>query len=320
MNRVALSAALLLSAGALFATPAMAHPVTVSSCGADVTFDKAPERVVVHDINMSEIAFALGIQDKMVGVTGITGWYKTTESFDAARGDIPELAPKYPTMENLAAANPDLFFAGWWYGMKPGGEVTPDTLATLGIQTLVLSESCIHLDKDQPVASMDLLFDDTLRLGKVMGKEAEAQTLVDGWKAKLASIESSIGDREGPSVFLYDSGDEKPFTAGQHAIVNAMIEAAGGTNVTGDLPMSWGRTSWEDVAASDPEFLILLDYQTGGGANDLLKFLKEHPAMSQTQAVKNERFVPLRYEELTPGPANIDAIEKIARAMYPEAF
>ena len=50
---------------------------------------------MVHDINMSEIAFSLGLQDRMVGVTGISGWYKTTPEFDALRGDIPELAPKY---------------------------------------------------------------------------------------------------------------------------------------------------------------------------------------------------------------------------------
>ena len=74
------------------------------------------------------------------------------------------------------------------------------------------------------------------------------------------------------------------------------------------------------VAAANPEFLILLDYQGGDGAGGLLRFLKEHPVMSLTDAVKNERFVPLRYEELTPGPANIDAIEKIAKAMHPAAF
>ncbi|MEM8541386.1 MAG: ABC transporter substrate-binding protein, partial [Pseudomonadota bacterium] len=83
---------------------------------------------------------------------------------------------------------------------------------------------------------------------------------------------------------------------------------------------SWGRTSWEAVAASNPEFLILLDYQGGDGALGLLDFLKSHPVMKETDAVKNEAFVALRYEELTPGPANITAIGKIAKAMNPEAF
>ncbi len=300
----------------LTAAPAMAFPVSVDSCGTPVTFEAPPERMIVHDINMADMAFALGLQDRMVGVTGISGWYKTSAEFDARRGDIPELAPKYPTMENLIGASPDLFFAGWYYGMKPGGDVTPDTLAAQGIPTIVLSESCIHLDKNRPAASMDLLFADTLRLGEIFAKEAEAQALVDGWKSKLEAIRQSVPEGEPTRVFLYDSGDDQPFTAGKYAITTAMIEAAGGVNVTGDMETSWGRTSWEAVAAANPQFLILLDYQGGDGAQGLLSFLKEHPVMSLTDAVKNERFVPLRYEELTPGPANIDAIEKIATAMH----
>ena len=111
------------------ASPLHADSITVENCGQPITFDSTPKRLVVHDINMSEMAFSLGLQDRIVGVTGISGWYKPTPDFDELRGDIPELAPKYPTLENLVAASPDLFFAGWYYGMKPGGEVTPETLA-----------------------------------------------------------------------------------------------------------------------------------------------------------------------------------------------
>lgn len=305
---------------ALVSHAAFAAPVTVDNCGKSLTFETTPEKMVVHDINMADMAFALGLQDKMVGVTGISGWYKTDAAFEAKRGDIPELAPKYPTLENLAAASPDLFFAGWYYGMKPGGDVTPDTLAPLGIKTLILSESCIHLNKDRPAASMDLLFDDTKRLGAIFDKKDEAAALVSGWKERLTKVTKAVEGKEGTRVFLYDSGADKPFTAGKYAITTAMIEAAGGTNITANMDTSWGTTSWEAVAAANPEFLLLLDYKSGDGAAGLLKFLKEHPVMKLTDAVKNNRFVPLRYEELTPGPANIDAIEKIARTMHPEAF
>ncbi len=302
-------------AAALTVSIARAEPVTVDNCGTPLTFETTPERIVVHDINMSEMAFALDLQDRMVGVTGITGWYKTTPAFDAARGKIPELAPKYPTLENLVAVTPDLFFAGWYYGMKPGGDVTPETLAPLGIQTLVLSESCIHLSKDRPAASLDLLYGEVTRLGKIFGKTAEADALVASWQARIDEIKAGASDFSGKRVFLYDSGTDKPFTAGKYAMPTAMIEALGAVNVTADMDTSWGTTSWEAVAAADPEFLILLDYQTGGGAGDLLDFLKEHPVMQHATAVKNEAFVALRYEELTPGPANIEALAKMAEAM-----
>ena len=289
--------------------------VTVDNCGETLTVEETPERLVVHDMNMTEMAFALGLQDKIVGLTGITGWYKTSPTFDEARGDIPELAPKYPTVENLVGASPALFFAGWYYGMKPGGEVTPDTLEPFGIQTMVLTESCVHLHDNRPVATMDLLFDDVMRLGQVMDVSAKAEELVTGWKDQLSAIEAKTADQAKPRVFLLDGPADAPFTAGKYAIPDAMITAAGGTNVTHALDTSWGRTSWEAVAAANPEFLVLLDYQTGNGAADTFKFLQEHPVMSGVDAVKNERWIGLRYEELTPGPANIDAIEKLAAAM-----
>ena len=315
MKRLVFSLAL-----SLLATTAFAFPVTVDSCGKPLTFDAAPKRAVIHDLNMTEMAFALGLQPSIVGLTGITGWYKVGPEFKAEQGSIPELAPKYPTMENLIAVDPDFFFAGWYYGMKPGGEVTPDTLAQHGIKTLVLTESCVHPDKNRPAASMDLLYGDVEKLGKIFGKEAKAQELVSGWQKQLADITAKVGDRKGTRVFLYDSGDDKPFTAGKFAIPSAMISAAGGENVMADMETSWGTTDWETVASRNPQFLILLDYQDGGGYQKLLDSLEAHPAMKETDAVKNKRFVALRYAELTPGPANIEAIEKIAKAMHPEAF
>ncbi|WP_306031178.1 ABC transporter substrate-binding protein [Stappia sp. MMSF_3263] len=309
-----------LLAASLLASPALAFPVTVDNCGEPLTFDTAPSRMVVQDINMSEMAFALGLQDRMVGVSGISGWYKTSPEFEARRGDIPEIAPKYPTLENLVAVSPDLFFAGWYYGMKPGGDVTPDTLAPHGIKTMLLSESCIHLDKSRPAASLDLLYDDMLRLGTVFGKRPEAEALVAGWKARIAEVGKRIAQDNQPRVFLYDSGEDKPFTAGRFAMPTAMIEAAGGQNVSAGMETSWGTTSWEAVAASDPQFIILLDYQDGGGADKLRAFLEAHPVMRHVEAVKAGRYLALRYEQLTPGPANIDGIEALARAMHPDAF
>jgi iron complex transport system substrate-binding protein len=307
-------------AATLAASTAWAFPVTVDSCGTPLTFDGPPKRAVIHDLNMTEMAFALGLQPSIVGLTGITGWYKVGPEFVAQQGSIPELAPKQPSLENLLSVEPDFFFAGWYYGMKPGGEVTPDTLAPHGIKTLVLTESCVHLDKNRPAASLDLLFGDMEKLGKIFGKEAQADELVAGWKKQLAEITAKVGENRGTRVFLYDSGDDKPFTAGKFAIPTAMIEAAGGKNIMADMETSWGTTDWETVATRNPQFLVLLDYQDDAGYRKLLDFLKSHPAMKETDAVKNERFVALRYAELTPGPANIEAIGKIAKAMHPEAF
>lgn len=291
-------------------------PVTVDSCGQPLTFNHAPQRAVINDLNMAEMAFALGLQDKIVGLTGVTGWYKLTPAFKAAMGSIPELAPKYPSLETLLAAQPDFFFAGWNYGMKVGGEVTPQTLAPYGIKTLVLSESCVQAGGHPQKASMNLLYDDELKLGKIFGKQKEAQALVEGWKHRLAALPSRPANQAPLKVFVYDSGEDKPFTSGRYGMPTAIIEAAGGRNVMASLPTSWTTTSWESVAAAEPDVIILLDYQTGAGADSLRRFLESHPLMKLTPAVSQHRYLKLQYSELTPGPANIGAIEKLARVLY----
>ncbi len=293
---------------------AQTFPVTVDSCGEKLTFAAPPKAAVIHDINMTDMALALGLQKNMAGVSGITGWYKTSPEFRQALGGIREIAPKQPTMENILSVNPDFFFAGWNYGMKVGGDVTPTTLQKYKIPTLVLSESCIHVDKSRPRASMDLLYLDYVKLGSIFGKEATAKAQVSEWKQRLARLPKAAG-KEATRMFLFDSGEDKPFTAGKFAIPTAMMEAAGGRNIMDDVETSWGTVAWEAVAARNPEFLVLLDYQNDGGAEKLMQFLQRHPLMQHTDAVKNKRFVALRYEELTPGPANIGAIEKVAKAV-----
>ncbi|MEO9496898.1 MAG: ABC transporter substrate-binding protein [Vibrio splendidus] len=296
------------------------YPVTVDNCGSPLTIEKRPSRAVVHDINMTEMAFALGLQKEMMGVTGITGWYKMSSSFEERLGDIPELAPKYPSLETLIAADADFFFAGWNYGMKVGGEVTPQTLKPYGIDTLVLSESCIHTQDQKEGATMDLLYGDMKKLGVIFDKQPEAEALVKNWKERVEKIaeKQKASGKPSPKVFLFDSGEDKPFTAGKYGMPNAMIEAAGGQNITGNMEASWARTSWENVARENPDVIILLDYQSASGADSLQRSLEAHPLMKYTNAVTSGRYVKLRYEQLTPGPANIDAIEKLAEAFVSE--
>lgn len=296
------------------AAHAQTFPVTVDSCGEKLTFTAPPKAALIHDINMTDMALSLGLQGQMAGVSGITGWYKMSPEFKQALGNIKEIAPKQPSLENILALKPDFFFAGWNYGMAVGGEVTPTTLKKYKIPTLVLSESCIHVDKARPPASMDLLYADYLKLGTIFGKEAQAKAQIAQWKQRLAALPKATG-KEPLRMFLFDSGEDKPFTAGKFAIPTAMMAAVGGRNIMDDVDASWGTVAWEAVAARNPEFLVLLDYQNDGGADKLLQFLQKHPLMQHTTAVKNKRFVALRYEELTPGPANVAAIEKMARAV-----
>ena len=93
-----------------------------------------------------------------------------------------------------------------------------------------------------------------------------------------------------------------------------MIEAAGGRNVMTDLDTSRAHAAWETVVARNPLFLTLLDDQDGSGPERLLRVLQAHPAMRNPDAMRQRRVIALCYAELTAGPANIGAIEKLAAA------
>ena len=307
-----------LAAAAFFlsAAPAFAYPVTVKSCNRDVTFEAAPQRAVSNDVNLTEMMLALKLQDRMVGYTGVSGWKTLDEKIREGVQELPELSPKYPTKEVLLGADADFYFAGWNYGMKVGGEVTPETLAPFGVKVYELTESCIHImGKAKP--TMDDMFVDLLNLGRIFGVEDRAEALVAGYRADLDAITTRIGGIEKPvRVFVYDSGEEKPFTSGRFGIPTAMIEAAGGVNVMEDVDKSWTEVSWEPVIERNPEVVVIVNYGEVT-AEQKIAFMKTNPAFKNLDAVKNDRFVVLEYVEATPGPRNVDAISRLAEAFHP---
>ncbi|MGH1444526.1 MAG: ABC transporter substrate-binding protein [Cognatishimia sp.] len=291
---------------------------TVDSCNRQVTFDAPPKAAISNDVNLTEMMLVLGLADRMVGYTGISGWKTLDEEMRAGVEELPELSAKYPTKEVLLGADADFFFAGWNYGMKVGGEVTPETLEPFGIKVYELTESCIHIG-DKPKVSMDDMYNDIANLGRIFDVEDKATALIDGYKAELAEFTSSLNKGDEPlRVFVYDSGEESPFTAGRYAMPTAMIEAAGGQNIMEDFEKSWATVTWEEVVERNPEVIVIVNYGNVT-AEQKRAFMINNPAFADIDAVKNDRFVTLEYVEATPGPRNIKAIKSLAAAFWPQA-
>lgn len=300
--------------GACLAAPAFAHPVTVQSCDREVTFDAPPTRAASNDVNLTEMMLVLGLTDRMVGYTGISGWNKLDEEMRAGVAELPELSERYPTREVLIGADLDFWFAGWNYGMRVGGEVTPDTLAPFGVAVYELTESCIHI-MDRDGVAIDDMFNDIRNLGAIFGEDARAEELIAGWQAELDEIRASIPAGEPLRVFVYDSGEDTPFTSGRYAMPNAIIEAAGGRNIMDDVESSWTRVAWEPVVERNPEVIIIVNYGEVT-AEQKMDFMRNNPAFAEMNAVKNDRFVVLEYVEATPGPRNIRAVRALADAFH----
>ncbi|MTH97301.1 ABC transporter substrate-binding protein [Roseibium sp. RKSG952] len=311
MNRIALTLGISLLSGSAFAQ------TTVESCNRSVTFDEPPKAAVSNDVNLTEMMLVLGLADRMVGYTGISGWHKLDENMRSGVDRLPELSADYPTREVLIGADADFYFAGWNYGMKVGGEVTPETLKPFGINVYELTESCIHLG-EKPKVSMDDMYNDLINLGKIFGVEDRAEALVAGYKADLAEFAEGLAKGDAPlRVFVYDSGEDRPFTAGRYAMPTALIEAAGGVNVLDDFDKSWARVDWETVVDRNPEAVVIVNYGEVT-ADEKIAFMKSNPALNGIDAVRNDRFVVLEYVEATPGPRNIKAVRKLANGFWGE--
>jgi iron complex transport system substrate-binding protein len=296
----------------LAAGPLFAQSVTVQSCNRQVTFEAPPRAAISNDVNLTEMMLVLGLADRMVGYTGVSGWKTLDEKMRAGVKELPELAERYPSKEVLIGADADFYFAGWNYGMKIGGEVTPESLAPFGIQVYELSESCIFVgDKDK--VSMEDMYRDLRNLGEIFSVSDKAEALISGYQAELATFRAELDPTAEPlRVFVYDSGEKTPFTAGRYAMPTALIEAAGGVNIMDDFEKSWATVGWEAVVERNPEVVVIINYGDVTAAQKR-DFMLRNPAFAEIDAVKNNRFVTLEYVEATPGPRNIEAVKKLAQ-------
>lgn len=303
----------------LAAAHASDFPATVKSCDREVTFDHAPRHAVSHDINMTSMLLALGLRERMAGYTGISGWKTMEPALRQALDGVPELAQRYPSVENLLDANADFFLAGWSYGMQVGGPVTPRTLQPFGIAVYELTESCSRI-MAQREASLDDLYNDLNNLGRIFAVQPRAEALVAQLRQRVDQVGARIGsDAPRPRVFLYDSGEDRPTTSGRLGMPQALIRAAGGDNVMADVSASWTQVNWESVVERDPEVIAIVDY---GPTSWQAKrdFLLRQPALASVSAIRDRRFVVLSYLEVTPSVDNALAIEKLAAALHPERF
>jgi iron complex transport system substrate-binding protein len=310
--RSCLPFALLLSTAQAFAE-ATHYPLTIHSCNREVTFTEAPKHALSHDINMTQMMLALGLKSKMAGYSGVSGWKAVTPDMQSILDGLPELAAKYPSVETLLNANVDFFFAGWDYGMRVGGDLTPQTLQPLGINVYELTESCAFVMK-RPPATLEDTYNDLRNLGKIFDVQDRASAVIAGMQAKIADIQKNP-PADKPRVFLYDSGEDRAMTSGRLGMPQALIDAAGGRNVLDDVDASWTRVNWENVVERNPQIIVIVDYGEVTAEQKIL-FLRNNKALQSVDAIKHQRFVVIPYVQATPGIDNVLAIETLAKGFH----
>ncbi len=278
----------------------------------EVTFEKSPGRAVTLSQFMTEMLLALGLEDRMVGTAFMDN--EIYPEFKEAYESIPVLSDKYPSKEVLFSVEPD-FVSGWKSAFNEKRVASASEMMENGMNPyLAISIS--------GSGSFEAVYQDFRDLGKVFAVEEKAEEVVSKMQAEIKEIQDKVGDvseEDMVKVFAYDSGEKEPFVVAGGGISGDIVRQAKAKNIFDDIQKGYATVSWEEVVERDPDVIVIVDY----GDTDYdtkLNFLKEHPALQDLKAVKEEKFVKIGLADMSPGIRNVKAVEELAKGFYPEKF
>lgn len=284
----------------------VAQSVVVESCGKQLSFAGTPQRVVTLDQNSTETLLALGLQDRIAGTANLKT--KVAPRFAEAYAKIPVLSPKVLTSEPLRAANPDVVVASFKELFTADRAGTRDELESLGVPTFVSAVNC----SDGATAPFERLFRDYENFGKIFGIQDRANQLAAEQRAAVAEVQA-VKREPVKVVWVYSVFKGVPYVAGKDGMASQMSKIAGAVNVFDDLNQEWPEASWEEIARRDPDVVVIGDLSERGNpgdkASEKLAMMREHPAVSQLKAVRENKVIELPGIEMDPSVRTVDALK-----------
>ncbi|PKQ16283.1 MAG: ABC transporter substrate-binding protein [Actinobacteria bacterium HGW-Actinobacteria-7] len=271
---------------------APAFPVTITDdASRTVEIAAQPQRIVSLAPANTEILFALGAGDRVVGVTSY-------DDYPAEVADIAKVGDfAGPNIEAVAAAKPDL------------------VLATTGVQADVIAKlealgaTVIAVDPQ----NLDALYADIAEIGQATGTTDKASKTVSDMKAQADQIRADVASAEKTTVFV-EIAQSPLYTVGSGTIIDELVTIAGGTNVvteSGYVPYST-----EQVVKSNPAVYMA----TKGSMSDP-KQLAKRAGFKSLDAVKNGRVIILDDNLVSrPGPRIMEGLKQIAQGLHPDLY
>lgn len=257
--------------------------------GRTVVVPAAPQRVVSLSPAVTEIMFALGAGDLLVGRTDFC-------VYPDAAGDIPSIGGiSNLNVERILSMQPDLIISGSMVGKK-----FTDQFDQMGTPMVCVIEK----------PKFEALYDNIKAIGKLVGKEHEADSLIENLKLRMESLLAhgdSSQNTQLPSVYyVVGFGAGGNFTAGGNTFINDIIRMAGGRNIAEDIE-GWSY-SLEALVKEDPNFIIVR-------REDSAAFCGMKP-YNRLSAVKNDHVIGIVSGTLDlQVPRNIDAVLYLRKRM-----
>jgi len=262
---------------------------------------KGIERIVSLAPSNTEILFALGLGDKVVGVTSYCNYPSDTIKKAKIGG--------YSTVdiEKVVSLKPDLVLAA--YG---NGEETSERLKKLGLNVVVVSS--------KPEKSIEDTLDEIRYVGKITGRDKDAESLCEEMKKRIKEITDKTENVDKVRV-AHICWHEPLYVAGSETLQSDLIEKAGGENVFSDVE-GWHTVGIEELIVKNPDVIIVSSGTgMGGEKNVTYDYILKEKRLKDINAVRNDRVYLIDADTVSrSGPRIVDALEEVARVLHPELF
>ena len=247
------------------------------------TFTAPPVAAIADGDQMADFFFDLGLEDHMAGFTRGACW--STVSNYPARDKVTKITEDGVNLRN--ASKEQIIATGCDFMMGWDSLFSDDNFSVQFCLDNNIVPYFPYCCSDS--ATFEDIYKDYEVLGHVFGCTERAEEKIQAMKDKLAEVRETLGEevyKDPITVFVYDSGEDAPFTACQ-GVPGDMIKLAGGISIFDDINKGWATPSWEEVVARDPDVILILDYDYDTEAKT--EFLKTNEFTSQLRAVKEGR-------------------------------
>lgn len=274
--------------------------VLIDGLGRSVSLDAPAQRVVSLAPSNTEILFAVGAGSQVIGRDEFSDHPAEVLSLPSVGGGFSNY-----NNEAIVTLEPDLVLAA---EINTAEQV--QALEELGLVVFMLPNP----------TTLDEMYVRLLTVAQLTGHTAEAESLIDSLKDRVATIEQALaGASERPRVFYELDGTEPnaPWTAGVGTFIDTLITMAVGQNVGAALDGQYGQMSIEALLVADPQVILLGDAAYGV----TVESVEQRAGWETLQAVQNGRIYPFDDNLVSrPGPRLVDALEALARLLHPQLF
>ncbi len=269
----------------------------IDDLGRSVNIEGIPQRIVSLDPSNTEILFALGLGDKVVGVTEYCDYPPEAKDKEKVGKTKP------PDIEKIIALQPDLILAASYQAE----DVIP-TLEEMKFPVFALAPK-----------NLDEVLKDIEAVGWLTGSDSKASKLVAELESRVKAITDEIErlePEEKPRVF-YICWTDPIYTGGRKTFIDDLIVRAGGENLFADIE-GYKTVDVEAVIARDPEVIIA---STMLGAGNAPEWVRSEPLLKNVAARRNERICEIDPHLIDRhGPRIVEGLEDVAKCIHPEIF